>query len=648
MRHLLKQSMLIVALLASTSLIIADDDDNTCNTVLTCFKPRSQGRDKVLQVVGVTDYTHLFEADCWYGNFSVASEYTQSFRSKDICKCLFGPALQTPDNDCCEIRIQGCSVPNRVTNALAADNFYLPATFDSTVTFEPRIRNYLINLDLYVGLDDLFGCGDVYFRLYGPIVNTHWNLKMCETINNKGRPTGTDISYEFGVFTPGFLSPEWLLKSFEEYSSGCYAPNATKGCPVEGASSVPVVLTIDNSLVTKFHPLECSRISACPKDKTGFADLRAELGWNFLSCENYHLGLNVQGAAPTGRNNCCDFLFDAQIGNKNWELGAGLTGHYSFELCNWNIGLYLDANVTHLFKHREKRCFDLKANGPLSRYLLAAKFKPTDASTATGNLQGGGEPANFQFAGEFAPIANLTKQSVKVSASVQTDIVAWIDVKWCNWNLDAGYNFWYRSCEKISCDSKCPPTGLDGKTWGVKGVAHVFGFASAGTQGLMMNEPVPLSATSSKAKLTECAADPNISTFSNSAAEGVDSPQPATAGTGGTVVLNTYPRAGSPQVNTSIQPVLLTTDNVDLGARARGITHKVFGHVSYNFECNSCWMPYVGVGGFAEFAQRSNGCCPTDSTTSTDNSVTTDCKRCIDCGVSQWAVWVKGGVAFDL
>ncbi len=59
--------------------------------------------------------------------------------------------------------------------------------------------------------------------------------------------------------------------------------------------------------------------------KTTISELRYYLGWNFLLCEDYHLGVNVQASAPTGNRPKAEFLFEAQNGNgKHGEFDLAL------------------------------------------------------------------------------------------------------------------------------------------------------------------------------------------------------------------------------------------------------------------------------------------------------------------------------------
>lgn len=668
MRHASKIALSIVLLAGCIPATYADDCEKS-NVVTTCFVQRSQGRDKTVQVVGTTDFTHLYDADCWYATLSITPEYTKSMhnRRKDICECLFGPVLQTNATgascDECSIRIQGCGITgaNRATNALAADNFYLPSDFDSTVRFTPAIRNIMVNFDLYVGLGTWFDCFEnVYFRLYAPFTHSRWNLGMKETVLNTG---AIEPSYGFGDFTPGSLSPSDLLDSFTEFASGCNAPKPTTGeryvGQTENNGNEPIYLP-DPIQTVCFQPLKYSKLDPCERRRNGVADLRAEFGWDIFNCPDYHLGTNWQIAFPTGTHDCAEYLFMPRVGSGHWETGGGLSAHYTLwrsneETCS--LSIWLDANITHQFRRREERVFDLK-NKPLSRYLLASKFRPLNNDNEVPSRNIGivtrGAP---QFYNEYAPVANLTKQTVRVSAAIHADVVAWLNATWCNWTIDLGYNFWARSCERIDCDD-CPCDGLcgstralDGQTWGLKGTAHMFGFAPSDVSpvtGLVPNQAIGTSATQSNATLfgdNACITNP----LDNSA---IDNPAaPAVAGrlAGGT---NLKPQPNSPgqtpTLNTSIPPIFLTQNDVDMSIRTRGLSHKVFGHVSYIFD-RDCYTPFIGFGGFAEFAQNGGKDCPSTSTTASTSTKSKNCcdKTCIDCGVSQWGLWVKGGIFFN-
>ena len=413
----------------------------------------------------------------------------------------------------------------------------------------------------------------------------------------------------------------------------------------------------EQTFTTLFDKLQASKITNCVRTRTGFADLRLELGWDFWNTECYHVGGNLQGAIPTGNYYCPEYFFDPIIGNGHyWELGVGLTAHYTF--LNTEVdsfGVYLDANVTHLFTNKQCRTFDL-CGKPNSRYMLALKM----GTPVTDNII----PLPVaQFQAEYTPVANLTTLPVNVSIGIQADMVAMVNYSHCNWSVDLGYNFWYLSCENINpisfcqqpCNnvdnSLCNPSQL--RTWALKGDARVYGFicnssdpeCSAPVAPAAPNDPVALSPSEQNATIqsgTNVLAT-NVATvgdFPYNNNQGIDNAQPAhvlcNACPSGVTQL-TISRTSSNIIYTSIQPNFLSCDDINLEQANRGISHKLFTHVNYTWD-RDCLQPFFGLGAFVEFGRKQN-CDAADCARS--------CTDCVDVAVSQWGVWVRGGISFN-
>jgi len=106
------------------------------------------------------------------------------------------------------------------------------------------------------------------------------------------------------------------------------------------------------------------------------------------------------------------------------------------------------------------------------------------------------------------------------------------------------------------------------------------------------------------------------------------------------------------QIKTSSTPVFLSCSSINL-TRTRGLSHSIFTNIAWQFERDN-WQPYFGLGSSLEFAQNScdnrcggsmscAGCCGERCTPGSNSC----CNSCIDCAVSQWAVWFKGGIAYN-
>ena len=473
--------------------------DNNGTGVSPTFVARSQARYKMREDVGVVDLTNMYNQEAWYGEFAVIPGYMQTFRSGNIAQTLFGNSLVNSNgsnncnSDCgATILIQGSQYNNgtRTAGAWLADYFYLPSTFNGAFTVKPSVKDFFIDFDFFGGLDEWF-CGG-YFRVYAPFVHTRWNLDFCETIQAVSTST---IGFVQGYFDSVAVPSANLLQSFGAYAGG----------------AVPALISAST---VKTQPLNFAKITKCKQTRNGLGDLRAELGWNFWESECYHLGLNIQAAAPTGSKRRAQFLFDAVVGNgHHWELGGGVTGHYdiwSDDSESRHFGVYLDANFTHLFKATEQRTFDLKGR-PNSRYMLAEQFTTSNVNVQ-GSTSGGAltnpTAANSQFTGTYAPVANLTTFDIKVSVGVQADVVAWFNYTACNWSWDIGYNFYGRSKEKFNCQTNSCNSSCNNTTnicdpsqtgvWALKGDARTIGFAD-----VTPYTPVNLSATENAATICQ-------------------------------------------------------------------------------------------------------------------------------------------------
>jgi hypothetical protein len=298
-----------------------------------------------------------------------------------------------------------------------------------------------------------------------------------------------------------------------------------------------------------------------------------DLGWDFAKHDRWNMGVYARGVAPTGNRPNGRWLFEPVVGNGHyWELGGGLTAGANVwrnEARDKSINFSLEANVTHFFNALQHRVFDLK-NMPLSRYLTAFRSN---------------EP-------EMEPVANLTATTINSRFDVQADVVALFNANIKNWSLDLGYNFWARTCEKISCSS-----------W--SNSCYAKGIIKNGYNETLVPDS------------SKWAVSP-LST------------------------LHTY----VPPVSSD---VILSSDIDYDNAQSKGMSHKVFGHVSY------AWMdrdivPFIGIGGEGEFGRNENcssscasACANACSTCSTSSCSKSCCKLA---SLSQWGVWIKGGVSF--
>lgn len=630
MKKILHRSLSMAALCISCATLATD--------VIPYLAPRSQAINGARELVGWQSQINQWNMCSNYGSFSITPEYSQTFRHHDISKALFGNALVeitstpttskkcSPSCGCEKILIQGSQVANRNPYALMAENFYLPPDFSSEITCKPKVKNIIVDFDYYQGFDE-FAEG-WYFRIHFPLVNTRWHLDYCETVTNKGvlamAPGYFNNSYSYSTSGSIGIARDLLPNNFTAYVSN-------------EASINP-----DN----RYYPLRHARWDRCTRAKSGLAELTAALGCNFIRREQFLFGLNLRVAAPTGNRPHGTYLFEPIVGNgHHWEFGAGLNMWWVWwksQCEDRNFTLYMDANVTHLFKTKQCRTFDLRDRDdscsdwhkkPLSRYMLAMKFTQSSEHLLAGD-EGSLQAPKYQFAHVFTPVANLTTIPVSVSYAAQGEFILKLAYTHCNFQFDLGYDFWGRTCANI-CKQGCCNNELRNNVWGLKGDAFVYGFTS--TEHLQPG--TPLSATESKATIyagtNDYASNPDSYNINS------DIDHPESAWYDATTRLYTLGASWEP-VNTSLNPILLTEDNIDIcSARTTAYSNKIFAHIGYIWKDIECWTPYLGIGGEAEFGSHDS--CNQQCRL---NPHCSENAKCTNFAFSQWGVWLKGGFTF--
>jgi hypothetical protein len=281
--------------------------------------------------------------------------------------------------------------------------------------------------------------------------------------------------------------------------------------------------------------------------------------------------------------------------------------------------------------------------------MLAMNF-----TSSASNLVAGPEfrAPTAQFDNVFTPLANLTTIPVDVSYAAQGEVILKFAYTHCNFQFDLGYDFWGRTCEKICKRCDCCNNGFVDNAWGLKGDAFVYGFDAR-----TLLTAVPLSATESLATIFAGTNNPIANEATWNTNPNIDNPQLASSAQ---LPLQTY-NNGWADVNTSLNPVLLTEDDLDISsAKTKACSNKIFTHLGYTWKEHECWTPYLGVGGEVEFGCRDKNCndnchsaCQTNCNTSchTSNNCNTDCNgnnaNCNKFAFTQWGIWLKGGLSFN-
>ncbi|GAH17885.1 unnamed protein product, partial [marine sediment metagenome] len=217
-----------------------------------------------------------------------------------------------------------------------ADYFGLPTDFETSVCFNPRISNFLVDLDLFIGFDSCFDCWDgFWFRIHAPVVYTKWELCMSES----GTVEGVN-DFAMGYMASTTVLRADLPKTFKEAVDG----TRTWGDMQEA--------------------LKYDKMDSCAHTETRLSEVHLEFGWDFWQCEENNMGIALLVGLPTGNKPCPDYLFAPVVGNGgHFELGVLMRGNGRLWTCTdeeSRLDLYCEGKAAHLFKRKMWRSFDLR------------------------------------------------------------------------------------------------------------------------------------------------------------------------------------------------------------------------------------------------------------------------------------------------
>lgn len=205
--------------------------------------------------------------------------------------------------------------------------------------------------------------------------------------------------------------------------------------------------------------LLAGRWARCAQHRSGVDDIQLKLGrdW-FWDCRR--LSLYVLGGIPTGQRPTAQYLFEPLVGSRHGAVGFGLDGeHIIWDDGNFNFAFLGDFRYRYHFEGTECRSFDICPNGQFSRYL-----ELVDQAAQAVALPG----------------INTFTGSAKVTPRSTVDLWLALHGQYCDWNLEVGYNFWWRQREKV-CFCQGLPTNLAIASFDVDALTIPNGTASTAT-----------------------------------------------------------------------------------------------------------------------------------------------------------------------
>lgn len=463
MNHNFKKFVSAAALLCS-ALAIADSGcsscPNTCGQGQNLFQPHafsaSMGREVL---VGKHAWTPTANEEGWHGQVGVAGEYQKTFKRKcneisSCCDNLGSLPFWAADNS------------NQMTvgdnlGGYDLDAYQIgmgPVTTSGTMSLNPVVYQAGADFFLYVGAHKTER--GFFIKAHGPVgvIGINPRFQWSEEVLPVEYPQGgIDVCTN---------------------TAGVAAPNADLGAAFMNPKSSGYLERM------AFGLINCNRTS-CAK----FGDPEFTVGYNVFADENKHVGIGVRFAAPTGNKAEGVFMLEPIFGrNGHWAAGVEFIGHWmclQSDTDDKYLNIMFDSSLMHLFKSKHMRSFDLKQNGPGSKYMLLTKYAGTTPQNKVLNA------------------VNITTIGVSSSFAVEGNFALVLDFHWCNWSLAVGYEGWGRTCEQLCVDCACPGA-IDYNDYAVLGRQRVDQTCLA-LGAVNLSEPAATIGTSQPASLTPTA-----------------------------------------------------------------------------------------------------------------------------------------------
>lgn len=403
----------------------------------TFYAVRSQGDNSARKMMGTEDKIHVFGNTDWYGVGFVAVEYQRMFNNKHIGTWFTSNGQATMS--------YGIIDTTAENSQFDLNSLQFGVTSSGTIAFCPQSSDIIADLNIYVGLDNLF-CG-LWTRLDIPIAHSSRQLNIVE-VNDS---TASSV-YPDNVYGSGFVAvPSALLV---EKPMTAALNGGTDSAFGSGLGAVPAL---------NYGKVGCKRTA------TNVAGIRFDIGFDWFRRERWHLASSYDFVFPVGSTPSAEYLFDAMVSDsKRAQIGSTFNFWYRlWDNCDatHTINFYADATINTMLGKYVQRLIGLNPRGATaqdatwSQYLVLKKFNSA-----------------FELTG-LERAANILATRVKVEAFIDFDIALM-----AQWNhkcafAGLGYELWLRSKEEATHSCLVIPAD----TYAIKGVTTATTAAAAGS-----------------------------------------------------------------------------------------------------------------------------------------------------------------------
>lgn len=618
---------------------------DNCDNVKTILLPLMQHGSNLY-----TQYHKpLYVDSCqWAFSTSLTYQYAQTFRGcETISPILFG------DNT---LNFMGTDINPNNGSALIADYFGLSKDSDISISFDPKIKNHILDIQCAAGTDKF------YFQINLPIIRSTWSLGKCLTVKgeNKTTPLQTEIekilTIQSTVTTPKMIAeaptppnPESAtnqnFNSFVEDFDGISFPtipsiatNSQQGIEKEAYDetlefaymktpspssfdSKPILKEKikDNGFVSSTITEDISQdsVDSSPDIKTAlagyvFGDLNQRLYNKF----------NIDSDPCLEKYKLADIhiIIGYDFSKKEYHhLGAYLkaifpTGTkidqnyatYVFQPLVGNgrhleIGGGLSGHLT--FWNCDNRKLNINVDGYITHMFKTSSFrtfdlkdKPISRYALMKEIEQ--EDDQFDYTGNLFIAGDLNSKCLNILGDMKGEAIVDVIYSDCNWQLGIGYAFFGKTKENFEC-LKPDKFNNPNIKYGLKGI-H-------GTSLLTISNTLE-NGTGKVVKAYDETSTSNITTQ-----DFLDEYEPTTL----TIEPNNFIDTGDMYTwDDNAHDIDAAADNnpEDLyslpfpnrsGLMDGQVLNKLFSHIDYVWEDN-CWTPMIGIIGSISFTPNNH------------------------------------------
>ena len=417
----------------------------------SCYTPCSTSKNTWLPRSFVSyAYRDISQALYTYGtdfgdighhiDVSLFSEYMQNFGGKcGSCKNLgampfwSGTNTLTIGNNDGKADLDGyqLGLGNIVTNADG---------IGGVIRLNPEVQSFGTDIMMYyVRSKEERG---FYFKVHAPLAALIVTPNLKELMVAE---SDNSVSFSQTTANPGSSN---ITYEFYEYPSPLRRAATVSDVFFGGSASS----SLNGNEPMPIH-LRRGRISPCKQTIIRFGDITTSVGYNAYMSEKGYFGLGFKVSLPTGNVPNAVYMLEPIVGRAGaWGVGGEICGSYKvWENADQskNVTVSIQGEALHLTPGRTPnfRTFDLKQNGPGSKYLLVQNYVAAYDTT-----QGAPVASQTITPQRLHPAVNITTLPVISKIAVEGNFALSFDFNCHDWNASLGGEFWGRSKEKLQID----------------------------------------------------------------------------------------------------------------------------------------------------------------------------------------------------